>query len=397
MGRRYSSTAAILLGLLLSSLGLQGAVVKPDASAVEVAYLLVGSTLYTYDVDRTTGNPTEEGSGVGLESVSNTVVLPSGNDHFIYVTGDDSSNVEWLWVYATDSTGIPQAPAVQAVNLTDSGFTTYDFVISSDGKLGYAAESMYNAQSYTLAKIAEFTIDPTTGMVTKSAKAAATYKQNGPCLLSASAFFFIHGFNPAGNVLYDYWDCNYPFANLSANYYERPVNRSNGALGQDKQIFSWADGTEGEDVVNITPSAIIYFSIPNSTSYGMDSVNVYSLSGAAEFSCTAAMLEACGYGIWNYVDPAGKFDLIELAPDISEVTKIETAAKKLVDTSNYVEGEFLGFSPDDALIYTQQENQTNPWLYPIYVFDPSTGAVTYTGGEIFNNNGGGTVIPALLR
>jgi hypothetical protein len=397
MRRCYSSIAAILFGFLISSVGLQGAVLKPSSSAVEVAYLLAGSTVYTYGVDRTTGNPTEEGSGTMLDSVSNTVLLPSANDHFIYVTGNDSSNVEWLWVYATDNTGTPQLPAVQALNLTDGGFATYDFVISSNGDLAYAAESMYNAQFYTLAKIAEFTIDPATGVATKSAKAAATYKQNGPCLLSASAFFFLYGFNPAGNVLYDYWDCDYPFSNLSANYYRRPVNQSTGALGQDSQIFSWADGNEGQDVVNITPNAVVYFSIPNNTSYGTASVNVYPLNGSASFSCTDAMLEACGYGIWNYVDPAGNFDLIEVAPDVSEVTKIEATAKKLVDTTNYVQGVFLGFSPDDALIYTQQENQTNPWLYPIYVFDRNTGAVTYTGGEIFNNNGGGTLIPALLQ
>jgi hypothetical protein len=396
MRRCYSSIVAILLGLSVSNAGAQTPAVKAS-SGVEVAYLLAGSTLYTYDVDRTTGNPTEEGSGVALDSVSNTVIIPAANDHFIYITGNDSSSVEWLWVYATDDTGVPQVPAVQSLNLTDGGFTTYDFVISSDGKLAYAAESMYNAQFYTLAKIAKFAIDPATGIATKSAKAAAIYKPDGPCLLTASTFFYVYGFNPAGRVLYDYWDCDYPFSNLSANYYERPVNPTTGALGQEKQIFSWADGNEGQDVVNITPNSIVYFSIPNATSYGTNSVNVYSLSGAAEFSCTGAMLEACGYGTWNYVDPLGKFDLVEIAPDVSEVTKIETAAKKLADTKNYVQGAFLGFSPDDALIYTQQENQTNPWLYPIYVFDPDTGAVTYTGGEIFNNTGGGTLIPALLQ
>ena len=61
--------------------------------------------MYTYDVDRTTGNPTEEGSGVTLDAISNPVLLPSANDHFIYVTGYDSGNVEWLWVYATEKTG----------------------------------------------------------------------------------------------------------------------------------------------------------------------------------------------------------------------------------------------------------------------------------------------------
>lgn len=396
MRRGYSSLIVISL-LLFSSLGAQSATVKPTSSAVEVAYLLVGSTVYTYDVDPTTGNPTEEGSGVTLDSVSNTVFLPSSNDHFIYVTGDDSSNVEWLWVYATDSTGIPQLPAVQSLNLTDGGFTTYDFVINSQGTLAYAAETMYSAQFYTLAKVSKFTVDPNTGIVTKSATAAAQYKRNGPCLLSASAFFYIYGFNPAGTVLYDYWDCNYPFANLSANYYRRGVNTTTGALGPDNQIFSWADGNEGQDVVNIAPNSLVYFSNPGMQTYGMNSVNVYSLNGTQQFSCADAMLEACGYGIGNFVDPRGRFDLIEVAPDLTEITRIEPAAKKLANTNNYVQGYFLAFSPDDALIYTQQANQSSPWIYPIYVFNPSTGAVTYTGGEIFDNAGNGALIPALLQ
>jgi hypothetical protein len=109
------------------------------------------------------------------------------------------------------------------------------------------------------------------------------------------------------------------------------------------------------------------------------------------------MLEACGYGLWNYVDPKGKFDLIEVAPDLVDITQIDPQAKQLVDTKDYVQGQFLAFAPDEALIYTLQLNQTNPWLYPIYVFDPNTGGVSYTGGEIWDNTGGGALIPALRQ
>jgi len=394
MHRFWSSIVVVVIVLLVFSLGVHGASLNP-ASGIEVAYLLVGSTLYTYDVDRTTGNPTQEGSGVTLDSVANTVILPASSDHFIYVTGNDSGGVERLWVYATDGTGVPQLPAVQALNLTDGSLSTYDFVISPNGKLAYAAESMYNSDYYLLAKVEGFTVDPVSGTVTKLGT-VASYRQNGPCLLSAEAFFFIYGFNPSGTVLYDYWDCNYPFANDSANYYKRGVNSTTGALGPDKQIFSWADGNEGQDVVNITPSSLVYFSIPNNDTFGTASVNVYYPNGSS-FSCTASMLEACGYGLWNFVDPAGRFDLIEVAPDLTVITKIDAANKRLVDTSNYVSGQFLAFAPDDALIYTQQENQANPWLYPIYAFNPSTGGVTYTGGQIWDFAGNGTLITAVRK
>ena len=398
MPRRYSSISAVSLCVLLfislsSALNAQA---KPSSSSsVEVAYILDGSTLQTYDVDRTTGNPTQEGSGVTLDSANNTVLVPSANDEFLYVLGNDSSGVEWLWVYATDSTGVPQLPAVQALNLTDGSFSTYDFIINPNGTLAYAAESRYTSNYYAVAEVVEFTIDPTTGMVTKLSKPAATYKLNGPCLLSAEAFFYLSGFNASGTVLYDYWDCNYPFANNSANYYSRTLNQTTGVLGPDREIFAWADGNFGQDIVNISSGNLVYFSIPNNTSYGQNSVNIYTVGGKPLFSCTASMLEACGYGLWNWVDPAGKFDLIELAPDLTEVTKIAIGTKKLVDTKNYIQGTFLGFAPDDALIYTQQANQSNPWLFPIYVFDSNSGAVTYTGGVIWDNTGNGTLVPAL--
>ena len=367
------------------------------SSSTEVVYLLANSTLLTYDVDRTTGFPTEEGQGITLDSVTNTVLLPAANDHFVYVTGYDSSLSEYLWVYATDATGVPLLPAVQALSLTDGSYSTGNFVINPNGALAYAVEERINSTGEMLAKISEFTIDPSTGMLTKSPTAAATYKPNGPCTPAAEANLNIVRFNSSGTILYDYWNCNYPFANNSATYFARTVNQSTGALGPDKQIFDWADGNEGADVVNITPNTMVYFSIPDNYSQGLNSVNVYSLKGTFEFSCTASMLEACGYGIWNYVDPTGKFDFIQISTDSVQITKIETGAKKIVDTGNYLQGSVQAFAPDDALIYTENPYSSNPWLYPIYVFDSTTGSVTYTGGEIWANSVYQYVIPALRQ
>jgi hypothetical protein len=380
--------------LLFASSSAPAAVLRPgtsSSSAVEVAYILSGSTVQTFDVDRTTGSPTEEGSGVTLDPVTNITYLPSVNDEFVYVTGNDSQGVEWLWVYATDSTGVPQLPAVQALNLTDGIFATYDFVLNPNGTLAYAAETAQSAQQFTLVKIVSFTIDPGTGMVTKAAKPVASYGPNGPCLLTASTSYFIYGFNPSGTVMYDLWNCNYPFGSDSGMYYSRGVNQTTGAIGQEKQILAWADSNQGTDAINITPSAIVYFTIP--TFGAMSAVNVYSLTGAALFSCGASMVEACGYGTWNYLDPMGKFDLIALGQGVTQITKFEVGAKKIVDTNYFVPGNFLGFAPDDALIYTQ--NIQEDWLYPIYVFDATTGAVTYMGGTITNYNG--VLIPALRQ
>ncbi len=367
------------------------------SSSIEVVYLLTNSTLLTYDVDRATGFPTEEGSGVTLDSVTNTVLLPSANDRFVYVTGYDSKLLEYLWVYATDPTGVPLLPAVQALSLTDGSFGTGNFVIHPNGTLAYAVEETLSTQDEMLARILKFTIDPTTGIVTKAAKPAAVYPPNGPCTPAAEASLGINGFNRNGGVMDDYWICNYPFANDSATYFARNVNPTTGALGPDKQIFDWADGNEGVDVVSFTPTSLIYFSIPDNYSQGMNSVNVYSLQGAPQFSCTASMLEACGYGLWNSLDRTGRFDFIQVSSDSTQITRIEPAAKKIVDTGNYVQGTVQAFAPDDVLIYTSNPNSSNPWLYPIYVFDPTTGTVTYTGGEIWADGFYQYVIPAIRQ
>jgi hypothetical protein len=388
----------LFLCLSVTALSGQSARVKStSASATEVVYLLTNSTLLTYDVDRSSGFPTEVGRGVTLESVTNTVLLPSANDHFVYVTGYDSTISEYLWVYATDSTGRPLLPAVQKLSLADGDFGTGNFVINPNGTLAYAVEETMGSGSQMLAKIIPFTIDPTTGIVTRMPKPAATYKPNGPCTPAAEANFSIYGFNPSGTDMYDYWDCNYPFANLSATYFSRPVNQTTGQLGPDRQVFDWADGNFGIDVVNFTPNSILYFSVPNNDSQGMNSVNVYSLQGASQFSCTAAMLEACGYWIWNSVDPTGTFDFIQISPDSTQIMKIEPGAKKIVDTGNFVQGTVQAFAPDDALVYTLNPDARHPWLYPIYVFDSTTGEVTYTGGEIFADGLYQYVIPALRQ
>ncbi len=286
------------------------------------------------------------------------------------------------------------------MSLTDGAFSTGNFVIDPTGTLAYAVEERLDAEGVdTLAKITKFSIDPSTGLATRAAQPAATYKANGPCTPAAEASFHIYGFNPAGTVMYDYWDCNYPFANNSAIYFSRSVNPTTGALGNDHQIFDWADGNFGIDVVNLTPGSLIYFSVPNNDSQGMNSVNVYSLQGSLEFSCTASMLEACGYGIGNTVDRTGKFDFIQISSDSTQITKLEPSAKKIVDTGNYIQGNFQAFAPDDALIYTY-----DPELQAIHGSFPSTSSIqppeqspTPAGGEIWANIQPQSLIPALRQ
>jgi hypothetical protein len=362
------------------------------SSAIDVVYIVNNGGLETYDVDAQTGIPADE--GLFVVPPENPTVVPSSNDHFIYVIGNNpGSGALQMWVFATNSVGVPQYPPIQTINFESY---TSGFSIDPDGTQAYAAQFSKNSQGQMLVGIRYFTINPLTGMVVKSPKVAATYPPNGPCG-TASAGFAIIGFNPKGNELYDDWGCSYPDS-LTVTYYTRQVDQQTGALGPDVQTFSWTNGADGFDQVTFTPTALIDFNVPNNFNYGINSLDVYPLSGGTTpiFSCTAEMLRACGYGLSENVDPSGNYILFRSDLEVTEVTKLELAKKQIVDTGNSFPDLLQVFSPDDKLIYAANDNSLG--TIPIYVFDAATGAVSYNGGEItvepppiYN------VVPAVLK
>lgn len=366
-----------------------------SASSIQVVYVLSGSTVQTYDVDPQTGFPTQEGPGVVLPGITNPALLPSKNDHFIYMTGFDSQIGEHLWVFATDSTGVPQLPAIQEISLSNTG----GFEISPDGTLAYAVQSSTNSKGEVIAAIRKFSVNPTTGVVTKYAKAVAIDPPNGPC--SSGAQFpglGLLGFNSTGTQMYTQWSCPYPDS-ISSFYYSRTVNRKSGAVGPNVQLFTWNDGSLGTDLVNITGSALLYFNVPNPYNVGLASVKVYPATGGTKplFACTASVLEACGYGTYDWVDRSGNYIFLQISPDTTQITKLELQQKKIVDTGYYVSGIVWAFSPDDALVYVEDGQLMNPYIFYVYVFNPATGSVLYTGGQISSPSAVEAVVTALRR
>jgi hypothetical protein len=333
-------------------------------------------TIQTYDIDVQTGYPIQEGQPLTLPTINTLTIVPSANGHFLYTLGTDSAGSDQLWVFSTDATGTPQSPAVQHLTFN---LGTYNFMIDPNGTLAYASQSTRNSQGELLAAIRSFAVDPTTGKLSDS-KIAATYPPNGPCSSTASAGFNLVGFNTSGNKLRDFWGCNYPDS-VSVTYYARNVNQQNGGLGPDVQTFTWSNGSLGFDLVNFTPNLLIDFNVPNEINQGINSVNVYPLSGGSTpiFSCTAAMLEACGYGSYVNVDPSGKFIFIRTSQTNTQITKLEYAAKKIVDTGNYIPDQIVTFSPDGTVVYAQE---LDPSILPIYFFNSATGAVSTTGSAI---------------
>lgn len=395
---RLSSACAAIVAFSAFSLFLQPAIAQSPAAPVEVVYVsgshLYGSTLLTYNVNPQTGFATQLGQGITLENTtSGATIVPSPNDHFLYVTAYNGD--EYLWVYATDANGVPQVPPIQTVKLNNDSALSID----PNGTLAYIGHVTQNSHGELVYSIYAFEINPTTGMVKLPGNLVATYRPNGPCGSGAEyPGMNVLGFNSSGSRMYDEWGCPY-YDTETATYYSQSVDQKTGALGPETEILEWNNTNEGFDLVNITPTAALLFNVPNDYNYGINSLSVYPLTGGNSplFTCTAEMLEACGYALGETVDPSGRYPFFELSEDSTQITRLELGQKKIVDTGNYVDGVVMGFSPDDALIYAQDQELNNPWVFPIYVFDPSTGGVTYTGGMISSQSPVNQLIPALRK
>jgi hypothetical protein len=389
---RFLLFFSLVLCLFVAIFGSLSMSAQSASSGVEIVYALEGSTLQTYDVDRQTGSATEQGQGVTLDTALGLIVA-SADGRFLYVTGN--SGGEYLWVYATDATGVPQLPAIQTLSLEN---TYSPLMINPDGTLAYAVESSQTYRFETLDGVRAFAINPMTGMVQEESQPVETFPPNGPCKVGVQAAgFAIVAFSPDGSQMYGTWGCGY-YDVETGTYYSQAVNQKTGALGPQTQIFNWTSASNSStNLTNITPSAILSFDVPNDFNYGISSLGVSSLGGSPLFTCTAAMLEACGYATWDTVDPSGRFILFQISADSTQITRLELAQKKIADTGNYVDGTVMGISPDDALIYTLDEQLINSFPYTVYVFDPATGAVTYTGGQIVLSTYPNQFLPAVRR
>ena len=328
------------------------------------------------------------------------IVLPSADGHFLYVTGGDSEPAVNLWVFATDANGVPQLPAVQELNFGEVQNYIEEFEISPNRKLAYAVQSTYNSQGELLAQLRKFVVDPDTGMVREDPKPVIQYRTNLNCNYSGdTSLLSLLGFNHDGTEMYEAWVC-YIFhqGGTIANYYSRTVDQNTGGVGPDKFLVSGDGAFEVGNVVNITPTAIVDFFWWDYARAATQSMFT-GLNGGSKplFTCNADVLEACGYAFNATVDPSGQWLFLQTSADSTQVMRIDLAGKQIVNTEYYLEGVVNGFSPDNAFIYTQDTSFSDPWIYDVYTFDPKTGAVQYTGGEIWQEAPNAIVIPALRQ
>jgi hypothetical protein len=381
MSRLFFCCMLLWLSALSSAQNAMSAVAQASPTPVQVVYLVESTTIVTYNVEPLTLNPTQVGSITVPNAVFNPDVNPvlvaALNDHFIYYIGYETPTQQRLWVFATDATGAPQLPGVQAFNV--KGFIGLE--VDPKANFVYAVfEGPASNGSFTNPwYIRRYVIDPASGKLSEP-QIEATYEiGNGEgttyCYLSLLSF------NPGGTRLYDEVACDGEDG-TDATYNERTVNLTTGALGSDVEVYSWSNGTEGLESVQFVADRLFDFVVPFDYAQGYDSVNIYPVVPSTStplLTCTADMLEACGYSV-GLAHPSGKYVFMAIASDLTQIDKVELSQKKIVDSSNYVPYWVTQFSPDGTLLYGV--GYGNPgYQIPIYGFNVATSEVT-PGGSI---------------
>ncbi len=374
MSHHTSSALSLALSLLLIP-ALSNAQLSQPAP-LELVYLQDGTTLTTFDVNPETLYARQVGQSVALPMTTFNSIVPSLNGQILYIFGLDSAQNQHLWVYATDNSGVPQTPALQ--ELPANG--VYSFELDSSANFAYAILGTPATQGATRYSIERFTIDSTTGKLSPPAL-VAQYPLYGPCTQGAEgANPALDSLNATGQKFYDHWFCVY-HDSIDATYYERTANLQTGSLGQEIEIYSWNNGDQGFDTVNIKNNQIFDYSLPNDFNYGISTFSVYPIlpnSTTPALQCAASMLEACGYAYGELLYPSGQYAFFQIATDTYDIASIDLATKTVTDTGSYIPSQIAAFSPDGSIVYGFQLQSTS-YTIPIYGFNAKTAQVTNNG------------------
>jgi hypothetical protein len=350
-----------------------------NTSPVQVLYALSGKSIITYNVDPQTLNASKVGSPLTVYNATPgySALYPSPNDHFIYFFSPDSHNNEHLWVFATDASGVPQAPATQVMTVNGlwdipqfDPHANFAYMVFKS-----ANDVNYNA-TYSLRRYA---VDPATGRLSQPVVEAQYVLPDDPS--GAYCWLSLMGFNPAATIFYDAAVCG-NHDTEGGTYYERTLNSQTGALGPDVQIYSWSAGNGGYENIQFIHNLMFDFVVPNSYQQGIDWLNIDPIkpNTTPSIHCTATMLEACGNAT-GVAHPSGKYVFMQISPDTTQIERVELGQHKIVDTGNYFPYQLGRFSPDGSLLYGYRY-QSPGYILQIYGFNQSTSAVTQ-GGQIY--------------
>lgn len=348
-------------------------------AAVQVVYVVDGSTLTTYDVNSQTLQARQAGTVTLPQAVyPNMIASPDG--HFLYYSAYADLNQTGLklWVYATNSSGVPQNPPVQELDNVSAP------KINPAGTLAYTVSvgpsTTANGIQTTSYQIVSYQRDPATGLLSNPTIQATYDLETDVSALNCS--LSLDGFSPLGDELYNQAYCGAPHGSASATYNERSVNPATGALGPNQQIFSWQYGSGGANV-QFARNLLFDFAMSNPTIDVPNFVNVYPVqpnTSTPVAQCTSTMQAVCGSFQLGNAHPSGQYAFLTDLQNVTQILRVDTTAMQLTPTGISIPYEVQQFSPDGQVAYGVND-VNGAVIIEIYGFNSSSAAVT-RGGTI---------------
>src|SRR5580700_8550198 len=126
--------AGILTSCGTSSQSASSSNPTPSVSSSQILYTINNGSVSTYNVDvnALTFTPVEQPVNL-IPNGSLVQFVPAPHDDFLYVLWADAGNHQHLSVFATDSSGVPQTPAVQTLDAP----SLYQFNIHRSAHFAY--------------------------------------------------------------------------------------------------------------------------------------------------------------------------------------------------------------------------------------------------------------------
>ena len=363
--------SALLSGcILLSCQGMQSHSAPSNGASSKVLYVINNGAVSTYAVDKNALTFTSLGQPVNLIPTGSLVqFVPAPQDDFLYVLWSDAGNQQHLSVYATDTSGIPQTPAVQTVDAP----SLYQFNIHRSARFAYMMQVSDSGAAYT-STVRLFHVNSANGMLHEDPTVQGSY---GPYdVLPAS----LYGFSADGSKIYlSRQNSQGPF------YEQRSLNTESGTIGPDVVLYQPSGGPLNSDMLVIGTQVMVdEHRSPGATGY-IDILPLVPRPRHHLFSCTPSMLTACATATNVQIDPVGKYLFLTDPPTQQvHVARMHLAAKKVEDTGNSIpmtaETPGFSFSPDGTLVYAVLASDSS---LHVYSFNPASGQLV----------GGGTPLP----
>jgi len=341
------------------------------SSAAQAVYTIDGSTLTTYNVDPQTLQAAEVGT-ITLSESTYPYLITSPDGRFLYYEAvqDYSGAGRNLYVYDTNASGLPGTTPVQKMNAK----WLYGMAAHPNVQFLYTVAQGSSSTGLVPYAIVRYLIDQNNGKLSQNTTEATYHLESGTSFCSPA----ILGFDTAGTTMYDAVFCSYPHGTSAVTYYVRSVDLQTGALGPDRQLYTWNYyGGSGGENVQFRNNLMFDFGV---TQFGGDWVNVYRVQQKLStplVNCTSSMWTVCGNFGWALAHPSGQYVFVFDSTNITDIGQVNLSTQQITQTSS-IPYEVQQFSPDGTIAYGV--NDVNGALdIEIYGFSVALGQVTQGG------------------